>query len=54
MEEQNKDLEIMRQLIEQKKQKSASQSNVKRRPEDRYGSSTPGNKKQKKGRLSPK
>lgn len=51
--EENKDLEIMRQLIEKKKQKSSSQSGMKRGPEGRYGE-TPGNKKTKKGGLSPK
>lgn len=54
MADNNKDIEMMRQLIEKKKQKSASQGSIKRGPEDRYGTSTPGNKKQKKGGLPPK
>lgn len=55
MEENNKDqLEAMRQLIEKKKEKSASQGSVKRGPEDRFGTSSPAKKKQKKGGLSPK
>ncbi|MEN6325421.1 MAG: hypothetical protein ABFD18_04310 [Syntrophomonas sp.] len=54
MEELNKDIEMMRQLIEKKKQKSASQGSIKHGPEDRNGSSRPGNKKQKKGGLPPK
>lgn len=53
MEENNKGLEIMRQLIEKKKEKSASQGSVKRGPEDRFGTS-PGNKKHIKGGLPPK
>lgn len=53
MTKENKDLEIMRKIIEQKKQKSASQGSIKHGPEDRYGS-TPGNKKVKKGGLPPK
>ncbi len=54
MEEQNKDIEMMRQLIEKKKQKSASQGSIKHGPEDRNGTSRPGNKKKKKGGLPPK
>lgn len=54
MDEQNKDLEIMRQLIEKKKQKSATQSNAKHKADERFGNSTPGNKKKKKGGLPPK
>lgn len=54
MEENNKGLEIMRQLIEKKKEKSASQGSMKRGPEDRFGTSSPGNKKNKKGGLPPK
>lgn len=52
--EQSKEIEMMRQLIEKKKQKSASQCGIKRGPEGTYGSSAPGNKKQKKGGLPPK
>lgn len=54
MADNNKDIEMMRQLIEKKKQKSASQGSIKHGPEDRYGTSAPGNKKQKKGGLPPK
>ncbi|MDD3365016.1 MAG: hypothetical protein PHZ03_08565 [Syntrophomonas sp.] len=54
MDDNNKGLEIMRQLIEKKKEKSASQGSMKRGPEDRFGTSSPGNKKQKKGGLPPK
>lgn len=49
----DKDMEIMRELIEKKKQKSAAQGSIKRGPEDRYGT-RPANKKIKKGGLSPK
>ncbi len=55
MEENNQDqLEIMRQLIAKKKEKSASQGSLKRGPEDRFGTTSPSHKKQKKGGLSPK
>jgi len=54
MEENNKGLEIMRQLIEKKKEKSASQGSIKRGPEDRFGTTSPGNKKHIKGGLPPK
>ena len=54
MEDKKSDVEMMRQLIEKKKQKSASQGSIKRGPEDRFGTSNPGNKKQKKGGLPPK
>jgi len=54
MEDNNKGLEIMRQLSEKKKEKSATQGSIKHGPEDRFGTSIPGNKKQKKGGLSPK
>jgi len=54
MEDKKSDVEMMRQLIEKKKQKSASQGSMKRGPEDRFGTSSPGNKKQKKGGLPPK
>lgn len=50
MEEKNKDLEIMRQMIEKKKQKSASQSSVQRGPGERFNAGTYGGKKKgKKG-----
>ncbi len=48
MEEKNKDIEMMRQLIKKKQQKSASQGSLKRGPEDRYGTSSHRSKKQKK------
>ncbi|MGE5397639.1 MAG: hypothetical protein ACM3MK_08940 [Chitinophagales bacterium] len=54
MDEKDKNLEMMRQLIEKKKQKSASQGSVRRGPEDRYGTTNAGNKKQKRGGLPPK
>jgi len=54
MEEKDQNIEMMRQMIEKKKQKSATQGSVKRGPEDRFGTTSPGNKKQKKGGLPPK
>lgn len=39
----------MRQIIEKKKQKSASQGSVKRGPQDRYSTRKPGKKNQKSG-----
>lgn len=54
MEEKDKNVEMMRQIIEKKKEKSASQGSIKRGPEDRFGTTSPGNKKQKKGGLPPK
>jgi hypothetical protein len=54
MEEKNQDIEIMRQMIEKKKEKSASQGSIKHGPEDRFGTTSPGRKKQKKGGLPPK
>jgi len=54
MEDNNRTMEIMQELIEKKKAKSASQGSVKRGPEDRFGTSRTGNKKQKKGGLPPK
>jgi len=54
MQEKNTDLEIMRRMIEQKRQKSASQGSIKRGPEDRNGTNSPSNKKLKKGGLPPK
>ncbi len=47
-------MDKMRELIEKKKQKSASQGSVKRGPEDRFGTTPQGNKKHKTGGLSPK
>ena len=54
MEDKDQNVEMMRQIIEKKKHKSASQGSIKRGPEDRFGTSSPGNKKQKKGGLPPK
>lgn len=54
MEDKNTDIDMMRQLIEKKKEKSASQSSIKRGPNDRFSNSRPGNKKEKKGGLPPK
>ncbi|HWP96572.1 MAG TPA: hypothetical protein VN426_06950 [Syntrophomonadaceae bacterium] len=54
MEDNSKEIEMMRALIEKKKQKSASQGSIKKGPEDRFGTRAPGNKKQKKGGLPPK
>ncbi len=48
--ENNRDLEIMRQLIEKKHAKSASQGSVKKRPEDRFGTSSKKSRKQKQER----
>jgi len=53
-EQKSKDIEMMRQIIEKKKQKSASQGSVKRGPEDWYGTVSPGKKNNKKGGLPPK
>lgn len=54
MEEKDQNIEMMRQIIEKKKEKSAAQGSVKRGPEDRFGTTSQGNKKQKKGGLPPK
>lgn len=54
MEENNKNLEMMKKIIEQKKQKSSTQGSVKKGPEDWNGTTSTGNKKQKKGGLPPK
>ncbi len=48
MEDNNKDIELMRQMIAQKKQKSASQTSVKRGPGERYNAATEAQKKRKK------
>lgn len=53
MQENNTDLEIMRQLIEQKKQKSASQGSIKLGPQDRFGASRQKNKRKKKQVAEP-
>lgn len=49
MTDNRKEMELMRQLIEKKKQKSASQGSIKRGPEDWYGNTQPTGKKKKKG-----
>ncbi|MGE5403476.1 MAG: hypothetical protein ACM3PP_00880 [Candidatus Saccharibacteria bacterium] len=55
MSENNDNIEKMRELIQKKKDKSASQGSVKRGPEDFYGGAkAPGKKKEKKGGLPPK
>ncbi len=40
MEENNRDIEMMKQLIARKHEKSASQGSVKKRPEDRFGTTS--------------
>lgn len=54
MNQDDKTLEMMRQIIEEKKKKSASQGKIRHGGENRFGGSNPGNKKQKKGGLPPK
>ncbi len=51
MNEKNSDLEIMRRMVEQKKQKSASQTSVKRGPGERYNAAAQAKKKAKKEEL---
>ena len=48
MQDNNTDLEKMRQLIEKKKQKSATQGSIKRGPQDRFGTTHPKNLKKNK------
>ena len=48
---ENNELDIMRQIIEKKKQKSASQGSIKRGPEDLYGTRKSGNRKRRKESL---
>lgn len=48
MADKKTDLEIMREIIDKKKQKSASQGSVKRGPEDMYGTTSHGKKRKKK------
>lgn len=52
--DENKDIDVMRQIIEKKKQKSASQGSVKRGPQDRYSTRKPGKKNQKSGDSIPR
>jgi hypothetical protein len=54
MEDNNNDLEIMRQMIEKKKQKSASQSSIKRGPGESYKAAQQDKKKNKKTGLKAK
>ncbi len=54
MDDKNQDIEIMRQMIEKNKQKSASQTSIKRGPGERYTAASQGKKKEKKGGLPPK
>ena len=53
---EQKDIDIakMREIIEQKKQKSAAQGNGKRGQDNWFGSVSPGKKHNKKGGLPPK
>ncbi|MGE5416386.1 MAG: hypothetical protein ACM3UZ_06440 [Acidobacteriota bacterium] len=52
---ENDNIEKMRELIQKKKEKSASQGSIKRGPEDLFGGTkSPGKKSQKKGGLPPK
>jgi hypothetical protein len=46
---ENTDIEIMRQCIARKKEKSASQGSIKRGPQDRYGTTKAHKNKNKKG-----
>jgi hypothetical protein len=48
MADKKTDLEIMQEIIEKKKQKSASQGSVKRGPEDMYGNTNSGRKRKKR------
>lgn len=48
MEENNRDIEMMKQLIARKHEKSASQGSVKKRPEDRFGTTSHKIRKQQK------
>jgi len=51
MQDNNSDIEKMRELIEKKKQKSATQGSIKRGPQDRFGTTHP--KNQKKNTTTP-
>jgi hypothetical protein len=48
---ENKDLDIMRRIIEKKRQKSASQGSIKRGPEDLHSTRKTGNRKRGKESL---
>jgi len=54
MEDKNNDLEIMRQIVEKKKQQSASQTSVKRGPGERYTAARQDKKKTKNTGLNTK
>ena len=54
MEDNSKDMELMRQMIEKKKEKSASQTSVQRGPGERYNAATQDKKKVKKTGLPAK
>jgi len=54
MEDNNNDLEIMRQMVEKKKQQSASQTSVKRGPGESYAATKQDKKKTKKTGLKAK
>lgn len=54
MDENNNAIEKMRQIVEEKKKKSATQGRAGRKGEAFNGNSHPGNKKQKRGGLPPK
>jgi len=51
MQDNSSDIEKMRQFIEKKKEKSASQGSIKRGPQDRFGTTHP--KNQKKAQATP-
>lgn len=48
MEENNKDIQLMKELIAKKHAKSASQGSVKKRPEDRFGTTSHKSRRSKK------
>ncbi|HNY03898.1 MAG TPA: hypothetical protein PKG48_14985 [Bacteroidales bacterium] len=54
MEDNNNDMEIMRQMIEKKKQQSASQTSVKRGPGESYNAAKQDKRKTKKTGLNTK
>ena len=54
MQDNNNDMEIMRQMIEKKKQQSASQTSVKRGPGESYNAAKQDKKKTKKTGLNTK
>lgn len=54
MEDNSNDMEIMRQMVEKKKQQSASQTSVKRGPGESYKAAQQDKKKTKKTGLKAK